>query len=160
MKNRRGLHALLTLALTLPVAGVAAEKAKTGRGFGTAAATGAYLTRGELRACLSQQTQVRDQDAALLADKAALAARHGRMASSGTALKAQFEALDRSDAAAVAAFNEKTLARDAQIEAYGADVAAYNTRAGAFGVEREAFAKACGNRRFFDEDEAAIKQGK
>ncbi|MEO5698089.1 MAG: hypothetical protein ABIQ60_13260 [Burkholderiaceae bacterium] len=160
MKNRFGLHALLTVALTLPVAGVAADKAKTGRGFGTAAATGAYLTRDELRACLGQQTQLREHDAALLADKTAIAARRDEIATSGTALKARFEILDRSDAAAVASFNEQTLARDAQIEAYGADVAAYNTRAGAFGVEREVFAKVCGNRRFFDEDEAAIKQGK
>jgi hypothetical protein len=39
-------------------------------------------------------------------------------------------------------------------------VTAFNARVEANNGDREAYAKACENRRFFEEDEIAIKKGK
>jgi len=60
----------------------------------------------------------------------------------------------------VAAYNEQAQARDTQIDDYQARVTTFNARVEARQAERDAFAKNCNNRRYFEEDEIAIKKGR
>ena len=82
------------------------------------------------------------------------------MLGEGDALKAKLEVLDRSNAEAVAAYNEQAKARDDRVDQYQARAGSFNERVEAHKAQREAFSKECGNRRFFEEDEIAIKQGR
>ena len=63
-------------------------------------------------------------------------------------------------AEAVAAYNEQTEARDKQIDDYQARVTAFNARVESNKTDRDAYAKGCENRRFFEDDEIAIKKSK
>ena len=149
---------LLILATTLLAApGWAADKKEGSFGKG---GTGAYLTRDQLRSCLAQQDRVRQQDDDLAKEKSALTAMKADLTRSGDELKAKLDALDRSQADAVTAYNEQTTARDKQIDEFQARVDAFNARVEANQAEREAFAKACDKRRYFDEDEIAIRKEK
>lgn len=152
------LLVLLILMLTV-TAGHAADKPKEAS-FGKGKASGAFLTREQLRACIAQQTRLAQQDAELQQDQAALAAAKAELASSGAALKPELEALDRTSADAVNAYNERATARDKRIDDYEARVPRFNERVEAARVEREAFGKGCDNRRYFEDDEIAIRKGK
>ena len=151
---------LLTLILLTAGTGHAADKPKKQGAFGTGKAVGAYLTRDQLRACLAQHAQTTRRDAALQQEQAALTNAKAEIARSGDALKLQLEVVDRTQADAVAAYNEQAKARDQQIDDYQARVTAFNTRVDARQTDRDAFAKNCNNRRYFEEDEIAIKKGK
>lgn len=150
--------ALLALLLATP-AGHAADKPKEAS-FGKGKASGAFLTREQLRGCIAQQTRLALQDAELQKDQAALAAAKAELASSGAALKPELEALDRTSADAVNAYNERAAARDQRIDEYEARVPRFNERVETVRIEREAFAKGCDNRRYFEDDEIAIRKGK
>lgn len=151
---------LLTLILLTAGTGHAADKPKKQGAFGTGKAVGAYLTRDQLRACLAQHAQTTRRDAALQQEQAALTNAKAEIARSGDVLKLQLEVVDRTQADAVAAYNEQAKARDQQIDDYQARVTAFNTRVDARQTDRDAFAKNCDNRRYFEEDEIAIKKGK
>jgi hypothetical protein len=157
-QTRTGLL-LLTVAL-LTSAGHAAGKPKKQASFGTGKAAGAYLTRDELRACLAQHDRAAQQNDDLLKEQTALATTKAEIARTGDALKEQLETIDRTKADAVAAYNEQAQARDRQIDDYQARVTAFNTRVEARQAARDTFAKKCDNRRYFEEDELAIKKGK
>ena len=151
---------LLTLILLTAGTGHAADKPKKQGAFGTGKAVGAYLTRDQLRACLAQHAQTTRRDAALQQEQAALTNAKAEIARSGDALKLQLEVVDRTQADAVAAYNEQAKARDQQIDDYQARVTAFNARVDARQAERDAYTKGCDNRRYFEEDEIAIKKGK
>ncbi|HEY8707204.1 MAG TPA: hypothetical protein VIM34_04325 [Burkholderiaceae bacterium] len=151
---------LLTLTLLTTGTGHAADKPKKQGAFGTGKAAGAYLTREQLRACLAQHGRAAQSDAELQQEQAALATAKTEIARSGDALKAQLETVDRTQADAVAAYNEQAQARDTQIDDYQARVTTFNARVEARQAERDAFAKNCNNRRYFEEDEIAIKKGR
>ena len=151
---------LLTLILLTAATGHAADKPKKQGAFGTGKAVGAYLTRDQLRACLAQHDRATQVDADLKQEQAALAELKAQIASSGDALKLQLDVVDRASADAVAAYNEQAQARDKEIDDYQARVTAFNARVEARQAERDAFAKNCDNRRYFEEDEIAIKKGK
>ncbi|MDE2628106.1 MAG: hypothetical protein KGL99_13220 [Burkholderiales bacterium] len=151
---------LLILTLLTTGTGHAADKPKKQGAFGTGKAVGAYLTRDQLRACMTQRDRATQVDADLKQEQAALADLKAQIASSGDALKLQLDVVDRASADAVAAYNEQAQARDKEIDAYQARVTAFNARVEARQAEREAYAKNCDNRRYFEEDEIAIKKGK
>ena len=109
---------------------------------------------------MNQKAKLAQQEEDLTREQAALATTKGEIGRSGDALKAGLETLDRTNAEAVAAYNDQAQARDKQIDDYQARVTAFNTRVDAAKTERDAFSKACENRRFFEEDEIAIKKGK
>lgn len=138
----------------------AADKPKKEGSFGTAKPGGGYLTKEQLRGCLAQQARAAEQDAGLQPTRDALDANKAELVREGDALKARLESLDRTSADAVAAYNENASARDAKVERLQADIGSFNQRVEAAKTQREAFAKECSNRRFFEEDEIAIKQGK
>ena len=148
--------ALLALMVT---AGEAADKPREAS-FGKGKASGAFLTREQLRACLARQARLAQQDGELLKDQAALAAAKAEIARSGDELKLQLDALDRTSAEAVNAYNERAAARDKTIDDYEARVPRFNDRVEAGKTEREAFATGCDKRRYFEDDEIAIRKGK
>ncbi len=149
---------LLALTLLATTAAVAADKPKKEGAFGKGG--GALLTKEQLRNCMSLKTRVAQQDDDLIKEQTALAAAKDEIGRGGDALKAALETLDRTSADAVAAYNEQTEARDKQIDDYQLRVTAFNTRVEANKTNREAYAKGCENRRFFEDDEIAIKKGK
>ena len=157
MRNCLSICTLLLLASSFSI-GQAADKPSGS--FGSGKAGGAYLTRDQLRACLAQQGRVAQQDGELQKEQAALAGSKAEIARSGDALKDKLDTLDRTSAEAVAAYNDQAQARDKQIDDYQARVGAFNIRVDALKAEREAFGKGCENRRYFEEDEIAIKKGK
>ena len=121
---------------------------------------GAFLSKEQLRSCLNQKERIAQSDDELLKERAALGGVKDELARGGEALKAKLEAVDRTNAEAVAAYNDDAKARDEQIDAYQKRVEAFNQRVEAAKPEREAYSKACDNRRFFEDDEIAIKKGK
>ena len=151
---------LLTLILLTAGTGHAADKPKKQGAFGTGKAVGAYLTRDQLRACLAQHAQTMRRDAALQQEQAALTNAKAEIARSGDELKLQLDALDRTSVEAVSAYNERAAARDKSIDDYEARVPRFNDRVEAGKTEREAFATGCDKRRYFEDDEIAIRKGK
>jgi hypothetical protein len=147
------------LACALVPALHAADKPKES-GFGKGKATGAMLTREQLRACLAQQSRVAHQDGEMVAEQAALNTAKAEILRSGAELKEQLAVLDRTSPDAVSAYNERAAARDKSLDDYQARVPAFNSRVEAVKAEREAFGKACDNRRYFEDDEIAIRKGK
>lgn len=147
--------ALLAAAFAAP----AADKPRESN-FGKGKGSGAYLTREQLRSCLSQQARLASRDEEMLKEQTALASTKADFARSGVELKDQLATLDRTNAEAVNAYNERSAARDKDIDAYEARVPGFNERVELNRAERETFGKACDNRRYFEEDEIAIRKGK
>ena len=137
----------------------AADPPKEGN-FGKGKSGGPLLTRAELRECMAQQPRVRAHGADTVKAQAELDQEKAELARLGAALKEQLAALDRTSAEAVAAHNEQALAIDKRVDEYAAAIPAFNAKVEALLKEREAFAKACENRRFDEKDEIAIKNGK
>jgi hypothetical protein len=150
--------ALLSLTLLASTAVPAADKPKKEGAFGKGG--GAMLTKEQLRNCIALKARVAQQDDDLTKEQTTLVATKGEIGRAGDALKGKLETLDRSNAEAVAAYNDESQGRDKQIDDYQARVTAFNARVETNNGDRDAYAKACENRRFFEEDEIAIKKGK
>jgi hypothetical protein len=127
---------------------------------GTGKATGAFLTRDELRTCFAREAKTKARDAELVKERDAIALQKGEITRSGEALEARLPGVDRSNAEAVAAHNDAVQARSREIDAYQARVTAFNDRIEAGQAERAAFGQQCSNRRYFEEDEVLIRLGK
>ena len=154
-------RSLLILPLVFATAAAfAADKPAKKEGSFGGKATGAYLTKEQLRSCLAQSDKVKVDDAELLAEQAAIAAQKEQIARVGDTLKGQLETVDRTNAEAVAAYNDAVQGRDKQIDEYQARANAFNGRVDANQAAHAAFGQSCSNRRYFEEDEAAIKKGK
>jgi hypothetical protein len=152
-------HALLVCSLLVAVAAPAADKPKEAS-FGKVKASGPLLTREQLRQCLTQQAQVRSEEAELVRLQGALNTDKAAIVRSGEVLAEQGNVLDRSKPELVTAYNELVLARDKAIDDLQARGAQFNERAGAATVQREAFAKACEGRSYNESDETAIQKGR
>jgi hypothetical protein len=159
MLNPTLKRALMVSALLVACAAQAADKPKEAT-FGKGKASGPVLTREQLRQCLTQQAQVKDQEAELVRLQAGLNTDKAAIVRSGEVLAEQGNTLDRSKPELVTAYNELVLARDKAIDELQARGAQFNERAGAAGVQREAFAKACEGRSYNETDEIAIQKGK
>lgn len=133
--------------------------AKSERAFGSGG-KGPLLTRNELRACLAQQERIRAEQDTLAKERAGREVEMGTLRASGEELKAELDALDRTDAEAVAQYNAKAQARDQAVDAFQAGAAAYNDKARALETQRQSFAQSCGNRRYDEADELAIRNGR
>ena len=152
-------RAVIAVVLLAGCAAQAADKPREAT-FGKGTGAGAYLSREQLRACLNQRARMALEDADLLKEQAALSGVQAVIASRGDALKEQLVSLDRTSAEAVAAYNGEAQTRDKMIDDYEAGVTQHNSRVEAGKTEREAFAKTCDNRRYFEDDETAIKKGR
>jgi hypothetical protein len=159
-KITRWAKAVMILSLLCAVNAFAADPPKKEGSFGGGKSSGAYLTKDQLRACLAQQDRMKEQGANLTKEQAEIAAMKIDITQTGDALKAQLDTVDRTSEEAVAAYNEKAQARDKQIDVYQSRVNAFNDRVQAASVDREAFTKGCESRRYFEDDEIAIKKNK
>ncbi len=159
MPNPTLKRALLVCALLVASAACAADKPKEAS-FGKGKASGPVLTREQLRQCLTQQAQVKSEEAELVKLQNGLNTDKAAIMRSGEVLTEQGAALDRSKPELVTAYNELVLARDKAIDDLQARGAQFNDRSGAAGVQREAFAKACEGRSYNESDEIAIQKGK
>jgi hypothetical protein len=159
MLNPTLKRALLVTALLAASAAHAADKPKEAT-FGKGKASGPVLTRDQLRQCLAQQAQVKNEEAELVKLQNGLNTDKAAILRSGEVLAEQGAALDRTKPELVTAYNELVLARDKAIDELQARGAQFNERAGAAGVQREAFSKACEGRTYNEIDEIAIQKGK
>ena len=159
MLNPTLKRALLVCALLATGTAHAADKPKEAT-FGKGKASGPTLTRDQLRQCLTQQAQVKNEEAELVKLQNGLNTDKAAIMRSGEVLTEQGAALDRSKPEIVTAYNELVLARDKAIDELQARGAQFNERAGAAGQQREAFAKACEGRSYNEIDEIAIQKGK
>lgn len=149
---------VLALSLLATNATFAADKPKKEGAFGKG--SGPVLTKEQLRACANLKARVAQQDEELGKEQTALVTTKDDIGRGGDTLKARLESLDRTSAEAVAAYNEQSEARDKQIDDYQTRVTAFNIRVESNKTDRDAYAKGCENRRFFEEDEIAIKKSK
>jgi flagellar motility protein MotE (MotC chaperone) len=156
----RVLPALLcAMALSVPTPGRSADKPKVG-GFGKPKAGSPLLSRAELRDCLARKERIRVQREETTKLQADLARDKEEITRLEKELQQQSSTLDRTSQAAVDSYNEQALARNKLIDAYEAATPAYNAKVEALTADAGAFAKACENRRYDEDDEIAIQRGK
>ena len=112
----------------------------------------AILTPEQLSQCVTQKEKLAKDTDDVVKAKAAITAAKAEIDSTGAALNEQATTLDRTNAEAVANYNAKVLERNGRIDAYQAKVATYNTDAETVLAAKEAYEKACANRRYDDRD--------
>jgi hypothetical protein len=153
---------LLVLPLLAAATGFAADKpaAKTESGFGSKKATGPFLTKDDLRKCLDQQDKLKAQDADMVKEQGAIADKKVEIQKVGEDLTTRLTTIDRTNAEAVAGYNDAVQARDKQIDDYQARVDKFNAGIDQNQAAHDQFSQACSNRRYFEEDETAIRKGK
>lgn len=167
---RLSLRFLLALCLSAGMAAQAADKPadkpsdkvpapKAGAGFG-GKASGPFLTKEELRRCLARQDALKTHDAEMLKEQAAIADRKVEIQRIGDDLKTRLDSIDRSNADAVAGYNDAVQSRDRQIDEYQARVDRFNASVDQNKTDHDQFAQACSNRRYLEDDETAIRKGK
>ena len=126
----------------------------------SAAPKTSILTPEQLRDCLAQKDKLaKDTDAAVKA-KAAVAADKAEVDSSGKALEEEATTLDRTSDEAVSAFNAKVIERNAKVDAFRARAEAYNVTAETVLAAKDAYEKACANRRYDDRDLSDLQKKK
>lgn len=147
----------LALSQTAPARPAAKPPAKTGS-FGQG--KGPLLTRAELRECLAQQERIKGRNEAAAKEREALEKEKADIVEQGSALKEQLGSLDRTNAEAVQQYNTSVTERDRRIDAFEARMPEFNGKVEALQKDREAFERQCGNRRYDEEDEIAIRKGR
>jgi cell division protein FtsB len=136
----------------------AKKKGEASLGAGTA--TGKLLTRQELRECIARRdalrttrTDVEQRNDTLKRDLDALNTESAQ-------LKTERETLDLTSADGVAAYNARVEARNGRIDAWDARNADLRKEADALNTEQSLWDLECGNRRYREEDEIALRKGK
>jgi hypothetical protein len=137
----------------------AADKPKEGA-FGKPKPGSLLLSRAELRQCLTQKDRIRAQTEEMQKQQDKLARDKEEIVRLGAELKDKLAALDRSSQEAVDQYNVEAAARDKLIDAYEAATPGFNAKVEALTAQRDAFVKACDNRRYDEKDELAIQRGK
>ncbi len=152
--------ALIFFTAALIASAHAADPPKQGSFGVKSKAGGPLLTRAELRECMARDERVRTRADETVNLQAQMDKEKAEVTRTGAALKEQLDALDRTSAEAVNAYNEQAQAFDRRVDAYNAGTPAFNAKVDALQREREAFAKGCENRRFDEKDEIAIRNGR
>ena len=148
--------ALLLTALLAPAAHGADKKAAPP----PAAPKTPLLTQEQLRDCLAQKDKVSKDTDAAVKSKAAVAAQRAEIDSSGKALADEGTTLERTSQDAVTAYNAKVVERNTKVDAYRAKADAYNVEADRVLATKDAYEKACANRRYDDRDLNDIQKKK
>jgi len=118
------------------------------------------LTQDQLRDCLAQKDKVAKETEAAVKSRADVDAQKAEIDSSGKALENEATTLDRTSEGAVAAYNAKVVERNAKVDAYRARAEAYNVEADRVLATKDAYEKACANRRYDDRDLNDIQKKK
>ena len=134
-------------------------KAREGS-LGRGTSTGALLTREQLRQCMAEQDRLKQEGADALQTQRSLDQERSEIDRLGTEIKADLPGLDRTSQAAVDAFNARVLEREKRVDAYQAATPLFNERVDKLDADKQSFTKDCGDRRYREDDLAAIKAGK
>jgi len=110
------------------------------------------MTQAQLRDCLAQKDKLTKDTEAAVKSKAAVAAQRAEIDSTGKALEDEAATLDRTSEDAVAAYNAKVVERNGKVDAYRAKAEAYNAEVESVLQTKEAYEKACADRRYDDRD--------
>lgn len=145
--RRVGSAGFLLAALLVPAAHGAEKKPVP-----PPAAKTAVLTPAQLRDCLAQKDKLAKVTDAAVKSKAAVAAQKAEIDSTGKALEVEATTLDRTSDDAVAAYNAKVIERNGKVDAYRARAEAYNVETESVLAAKNAYEKACANRRYDDRD--------
>lgn len=156
---RRFASSVILVAAAVGAAHAAADKLRIGV-FGSGKGAGALLTKAELRECLAIEARVVGSSDAAARERAQLEKEKAELMRQGEVLKAERDALDRSSADAVDAYNARALARDKAIDEFEARSDAFNARVGTLDADRATFKQRCDNRRFDQADEEALRKGR
>lgn len=141
-----------------PAATAPAKKGEASLGSGTAA--GKLLTRDELRECIARRDTLRTTRTSVEGRNDGLKRELETLTAASTQLKTDRETLDTSSAEAVAAYNARAEARNAGIDAWDKRSADLRKEADALNTEQALWDLECGNRRYREDDEIALKKGK
>lgn len=147
----------IALSQTTPAKPAGKPAPKTGS-FGNG--KGLLLTRAELRECFAMQDRIKTQNEAAAKERETLEKEKSEIVETGKALKEQLTTLDRTNAEAVQQYNTAVLERDKRIDAFEARMPEFNGKVEALQKDREGFERQCGNRRYDEDDEIAIRKGK
>lgn len=150
---------LLALVAALGAAHAANEKLRIGV-FGSAKGSGPLLTKAELRECLAIESRVVGGSEDAARERAQLELEKAELVRRGDVLKAEREALDRTNAEAIEAHLARAKARDKAIDEFEVRSDAFNARVGTLDADRATFKQRCDNRRFDQADAEAIRKGK
>ena len=145
----------LLAALLAPAAHGADKKAAS-----PPAAKTPLLTPEQLRDCLAQKDKLAKETDAAVKSKAEVNAQKAEIESVGKALEDEGATLDRTSEDAVAAFNAKVIDRNAKVDVYRARAEAYNVEVERVLETKDAYEKACANRRFDDRDLSDVQKKK
>ena len=129
-------------------------------GAGKAGTSNVLLTRDELRQCMAEEDRMKKETADIVQVQAALATDRAEIVRMSSAIDADKASVNLGDPAAVDAFNERLKARSKLFEAYQAALPKFNQSVEKRDADRQAYLKACDNRRFDEKDRDAIKAGK
>ena len=122
--------------------------------------SGPLMTREQLRQCLAEQERLKQEGAAAAQAQGVLAKDRADIDRLGAELEADKASLDRTSQAAVDGYNERARARDKRVADYVAAAPLFNQRVDTLDAAKEAYAKDCASRRYFEDDYDAIKAGK
>jgi len=118
------------------------------------------LTQEQLRDCLAQKDKLAKDTEAAVKSRGEVDAQKAEIDSSGKALQDEATTLDRTSEGAVAAYNAKVTERKAKVDAYRERAEAYNVEADRVLASKDAYDKACANRRFDDRDLSDLQKKK
>ncbi len=114
------------------------------------------LTRDQLRACMALQTRNKERAAEVTRMQSEITVQTDQVKRDGEALRADLATLDRSNAEAVSAYNQRATSRTQQVVDFEAKVADFNAKVQAFDDGRANYARDCENRKFDEKDEKAL----
>lgn len=147
-------------AATPAAAKPAAKAAKREGSLGGAGASGAFLTKDELRQCLAEQDRMKQETADVVAAQKKLAADRAEIDRVSAELDADRPKVDVSNKEAVDAFNARLQAKNKLVADYQAAAPAFNQRVDKLDADDKAFTKNCKERRYFQDEYDEIKAGK
>ena len=128
--------------------------------LGSGQSGGRLLTREELRTCMATQARHKSEREALVQREKALDKEKPDIVAESDAIKAARESLDRTSEEAIRAFNQRVLDSDARIDDYNKRNAALVADATAWQAAFDQWKTQCGDRRYREDDEIAIRRGK
>lgn len=114
------------------------------------------MTREELKACMDQKDKLSAASGHAQKQQADLNSEKAEILREGDALKADGVTLDRTNVAAVDAFNARVNARNQRIDGFEAKVASYNTLVSELEGLQAGYKRGCENRKFDEKDEKAL----
>lgn len=160
-KRRAGLSAMGMMAIATALVWPVEATAQMPMGNAKSKGPGdRILTRDELRACYKQRDDLKVQRDALDSERSKLDAERADLVKEGAALKELFDALDRTSQEAVDNYNAKAKVRDAGVDAWNVRNGSAKDREKAFDETNGGWRKNCSERRYREEDEAALRKGK